>query len=50
MLGLCLYALAALAAQSAMRLDPGTRRILDYADCVVCVMFFADFVVSLPSF
>ncbi len=47
MLVLCLYALAALAAQSAMRLEPGTRRILDYADYVVCVMFFADFVVSL---
>ena len=47
MLVLCLYALAALAAQSAMRLEPGTRRILDYADYVVCVMFFADFVISL---
>lgn len=47
MLGLCLYALAALAGQSAIQLEARTRRVLDYADCVVCVMFFADFVVSL---
>ena len=49
MLGLCLYALAALAGQSAMQLEARTRRILDYADSVVRVMFFADFVVSLLS-
>jgi voltage-gated potassium channel len=47
MLVLCLYALAVLAAQSVIRLSPGTRVILDYADYVVCAIFFADFLVSL---
>src|SRR5262245_38255567 len=47
MLGLCLYALGALAAQSLVRLSPGTRTILDYADYAVCAMFLIDFGVSL---
>jgi voltage-gated potassium channel len=47
MLVLCLYALGALAAQSAARLEPRTRGVIDYADNVVCVFFLADFLVSL---
>lgn len=47
MLVLSLYALAALAAQSVTRLSPGTRTILDYADYIVCAIFFADFLISL---
>jgi voltage-gated potassium channel len=49
MLVLCLYALAVLAAQSVIWLSPGTRTILDYADYVVCAIFFADFLVSLQG-
>ena len=44
MLVLCLYALAALAVQNV--LGEHERRILDYADNLVCLIFFADFVVS----
>ncbi len=47
MLVLCLYALAALAAQSAVKLAPETRGILDYADYAVCAMFLCDFLISL---
>lgn len=47
MLVLCLYALAALAAQSAVRLEPGTQTILDHVDYAVCALFLLDFVVSL---
>lgn len=47
MLVLSLYALGVLAAQSVARLAPGTRAILDYADYVVCAIFFADFLISL---
>lgn len=46
MLVLCLYALGALAFQSAMELDPETSDVLDYADYVVCILFLADFVGS----
>ena len=47
MLILCLYALAALAIETAIHLEPGTRAILDYADYAVCGLFFLDFLVSL---
>ncbi|MEX0586958.1 MAG: ion transporter, partial [Pirellulales bacterium] len=47
MLVLCVYALAAMAAQAAFRLEPGTRGIIDYADYAVCALFFADFIFSL---
>lgn len=47
MLVLCLYALAALTAQAALQLSPATRVILDYADNIVCAVFFADFLISL---
>jgi len=46
-LTLSLYALAMLAAQSVLRLTPGTRAILDYADYAVCGVFLLDFVGSL---
>ncbi len=47
MLVLCLYALGVLAAQTVMHLDPRTSAILNQADYVVCVLFMADFVISL---
>src|SRR5687768_3976700 len=47
MLVLCLYALGVLAFQTTVAASPETRTILDYADYVVCALFFADFVVSL---
>ena len=47
MVVLCVYALAILMIQTATKLDPQTRGILDYADNVVCFLFFADFLVSL---
>lgn len=47
MLVLCVYALAMLAAQTAVRFDPRTRDVLDYADYAVCAIFFADFWVNL---
>ena len=47
MLVLCLYALGALAAQRIVVLSPETRGVLDYADYLVCALFFVDFVVSL---
>ena len=46
MLGLCIYALAALALLSFGHLSPETKNILDRADLVVCAIFFADFVIS----
>jgi voltage-gated potassium channel len=47
MLGLCLYALAALAVQTAVQLEPRTRGVLEYADYAVCLAFLADFFLSL---
>jgi voltage-gated potassium channel len=47
MLVLCLYTLAILAVQTAVRLAPGTRGVLDAADYAVCVIFFADFIFEL---
>jgi voltage-gated potassium channel len=46
MLGLCVYALVALALHTFTRLTPETRVILDRADLVVCAVFFVDFIVS----
>jgi voltage-gated potassium channel len=46
MLGLCVYALAALAVHSFAPLTAETRNVLDRADLVVCAVFFGDFVVS----
>lgn len=43
MLGLCVYVLAALTAQTLFTLDPETIKILDLADVAVCVVFMLDF-------
>ena len=47
MLVLSLYAIAALAAEVAVRLDPRVRTILGYADYGVCLIFACDFAISL---
>jgi len=47
MLVLCIYALGVLAVQTAVRLRPETREILDLADYAVCVIFFVDFLIDL---
>ena len=47
MLILSLLALGALAFETAFALDKGTRAILGYADTVICVLFFIDFLVML---
>lgn len=49
MLLLCLYALTAVTAQSAFRLDRETMRVLDLVDYVVSALFLFDFVVSLKQ-
>ena len=47
MLCLCLWALLTLAADSFFELNEATQRILTYADYVVCLLFFLDFLHSL---
>jgi voltage-gated potassium channel len=47
MLGLCIYVLAALAAQTFFKLDDQTIIILDTADYAICVVFLIDFIRSL---
>lgn len=47
MLVLCVYALGALAAESFAPVSADTRKILEYADNVVCSLFFADFLQQL---
>jgi voltage-gated potassium channel len=47
MLALCVYAIAMLAVESIFPLDQDTREILAFADAGVCVLFFADFLVSI---
>ena len=47
MLVLCIYALAVLATQTVVKLDPQVRGVLDYADYAVCSLFFLDFLFSL---
>lgn len=47
MLVLCLYAIAALAARSAVHFNESTVTILDTADYAVCVVFFLDFLWNL---
>ena len=46
-LACCILALIALGIEALAPLDAGTRQILNYADTGVCVVFFADFVISL---
>ena len=47
MLVLCVYSLGILAFQASAPSEPTTNTILEYADFLVCVIFFGDFVVSL---
>ena len=47
MLALSLIALGGLAVEAAFTLDEGTRTILGYADMLVCLVFFVDFLVLL---
>lgn len=47
MLALCLLVLATLAVQTFFKLDTETRTLLDYADTGICVIFMADFVITL---
>jgi voltage-gated potassium channel len=47
MLVLCAWALAVLAAGSFVRWDPATETILDYADTMVCTLFFIDFLTTV---
>jgi voltage-gated potassium channel len=47
MLALCLYAIGALAARTAIRFNESTAVILDTADYAVCVVFFVDFLWNL---
>ncbi len=49
MLGLSVYVLAALATESLLPLDPGTRAILRYADTAICIVFIGDFVTNLVT-
>jgi voltage-gated potassium channel len=43
MLAMCLYALAAMGAETLLPLSSETRSIIEYADNVVCLLFFFDF-------
>ena len=47
MLALCLYALGVMAVQRLTNLEHTTAAILNYADWMVCALFFADFLASL---
>lgn len=47
MLALCAYALVALGAEAAFPAGSEIQQLLTYADTTVCVMFLADFCVSL---
>jgi voltage-gated potassium channel len=47
MLVLCVYALGVLGFESATKVRPETRDILDLADYAVCVIFFVDFLIDL---
>jgi voltage-gated potassium channel len=49
MLALCVYALAVLAVQALVPLEPETRRIFSHADFAVCILFFIDFMISLAQ-
>jgi voltage-gated potassium channel len=47
MLVLCLLTLLSLGVSLTVPLEPTSRKVLEHADNVVCVLFFADFVHSL---
>lgn len=44
---LSVLALVALGVDALVKLDPGTHVILEYADTLICALFFVDFLVSL---
>jgi voltage-gated potassium channel len=46
-LALCIYALLVLAIETIFPLQPETRKVLDYTDLGVCVLFFVDFIISV---
>jgi voltage-gated potassium channel len=46
MLALCIYALLALAVERFVPLSEDIKRLIDYADFGVCLIFFVDFLVS----
>ena len=46
-LALCVYALLILAVEIIVPLKPETRRVLDYTDIGVCILFFFDFILSV---
>ncbi len=47
MLALCVIALVGIVVQNAFRLDPQIEIVLDYADCIICIAFAVDVIVSL---
>lgn len=47
MLALCLYAIGALAARTALHFNDATVAILDTADYAICAVFFVDFLWNL---
>lgn len=47
MLALCVFALLALAVEKSAPLTQDTRRLIQYADFAVCILFFGDFVYTL---
>jgi voltage-gated potassium channel len=47
MLVLCILALLSLGVSLTMPLEPSSRAVLEYADIVVCALFFGDFLHSL---
>ena len=47
MLILSILALVALAAEVVLPLSAGTRSILEYADVIICGLFFLDFLLLL---
>ncbi len=47
MLALCAYALGAMAFETLVSVDVGTRRILQWTDNAVCALFLVDFLASL---
>jgi len=47
MLALCIFALAAMAVDSFVSLEEGSRVVLEWADTGVCLIFFIDFLISL---
>jgi voltage-gated potassium channel len=44
-----LLGIAILGASVFVRMDSGTREVLDYADDTLCILFFVDFLVSLKN-